>query len=57
MHTHAHTHTHTDTHAHTHARTHTPHFPITEEKKTAVGKTDRLETVWEKVSFKNGFER
>ena len=59
MHTHAHTHTHTHTHAHTHARTHT-HTHTTygsQWKKTAVGKTDRLETVWEKVSFKNGFER
>ena len=51
-HTHIYTHTYTRTHKHTHA--HTTHGP--QRQKTAVEKTDRLETVWEKVGFKSGFE-
>ena len=49
----AHTDTHTHTHTYTHTHTHT-HGP--QKQKTAVEKTDRLETVLKKVGFKSGFE-
>ena len=45
-HTHLHTHTHTHIHTHTHQKTNKP------ETETAVEKTDRLETVLERVGFK-----
>ena len=53
---HAHMHAHTKTHTQTHTHTNTTHTHKHTTHRLQREKTDRLETVFEKVGFKSGFK-